>query len=459
MTVGKVNPSAFVAQEFATSWQWRIDTDPELAASLGQLPLRRSNHALDPRSLDSFNQRLEWVSRALNRIRTGISPEQYKTDLTKEEQLSYDLYVAQLEEYVTYTQKYRTFLCCVNRLEGPQSDLPLYARYLKVKTLSDREFYRDFLNAIPKQIEEVVSLLNSGLTEKRTPPQVSLDGVVEQLRGMIKMKLVVFSKPIEGCFTLPDEKSLKEACENLIKGPVMDAFTSLAGFLERDYIPNLRTEISATKGYPDGNSYYKACLKFHTTTSMTPQDVHQLGLDEVKRVREAMEAIATDAGYEGKLEKYLLYLRNAPEFEPKSAAALLGHFRDIVGRISPALLNIIHWKTLPRQPVEITETPAASASMAPAAYYLAGSTNPTSPRPGMFYVNTSELSTRRTYECEALALHEAIPGHHTQAAIQGENPLPDFRRFCEDRRYFEAPCRFPFYTGYIEGWGLHSGKL
>jgi uncharacterized protein (DUF885 family) len=172
-----------------------------------------------------------------------------------------------------------------------------------------------------------------------------------------------------------------------------------------------------------------------------------------------MEAIATDAGYEAKLEEYLLYLRNAPEFEPKSAAALLGHYRDIVGRIAPALLNIIHLKTLPRQPVEITETPAASASMAPAAFYLAGSTNPTSPRPGMFYVNTSELSTRRTYECEALALHEAIPGHHTQAAIQGENSLPDFRRFCEDRRYFEAPCRFPFYTGYIEGWGLHSGKL
>jgi uncharacterized protein (DUF885 family) len=111
-------------------------------------------------------------------------------------------------------------------------------------------------------------------------------------------------------------------------------------------------------------------------------------------------------------------------------------------------------------PFSITETPAAHAQSAPAAYYLAGSANAVSPRPGTFYVNTSALPTRRTYECEALALHEAIPGHHTQAAIQGENAdLPDFRSYQEDRRYFEAPCRFPFYTGYIEGWGLHSETL
>ena len=96
--------------------------------------------------------------------------------------------------------------------------------------------------------------------------------------------------------------------------------------------------------------------------------------------------------------------------------------------------------------------------MAPAAYYLAGSTDPRAPRPGVFYVNTSELSTRRTYESQALALHEGIPGHHLQGAIQGEaTGIPEFLRFQEDRRYFEAPCRFPFYTGYIEGWGLHSG--
>ncbi|KAL3920577.1 MAG: hypothetical protein SGILL_003193, partial [Bacillariaceae sp.] len=173
---------------------------------------------------------------------------------------------------------------------------------------------------------------------------------------------------------------------------------------------------------------------FHTTTSMTPQEIHQLGLDEIKRVRNSMQSIAASDGYAGRLPEYLEHLRTSAEFEPTSAEDLLAHYRDIVGRIYPALLNLFHLNTLPRQPLEITETPVESAKMAPAAYYLAGSTDSSAPRPGMFYVNTSELPTRRTYECQALSLHEALPGHHTQGAIQGELPLPDFQRFLEDRR-------------------------
>ena len=476
-----LSPSEFVTQEYAATWQWRIDTDPELAASLGMLSRRRSKHALDPRSLQAFEQRLNWVDRALERIRTGITPEQVQNGLSKEEQLSYELYVEQLSDYVTYTKKHKAYLCCVNRLEGPQTDLALYARYLPLKTSENREFYRDFLRAIPTQLDEVTELLNFGLQEKRTPPQVSLSGVVDQIRGMITEGLKVFSGPITGCFNLPQEEKLQKECTNLIGGPVKDAFSNFADFLENAYIPNLRTEISAEKGFPDGKSYYEDCLKFHTTTSMNPDEVHQLGLEEVTRVRNEMETIAAGAGYEGKLDAYIEYLRTSSEFEPKSATSLLAHYRDIVGRIFPKMLDLFHLSTLPRQPLEITETPAASASMAPAAYYLAGSTDSNAPRPGMFYVNTSELPTRRTYECEALSLHEAIPGHHTQGAIQGETPLPEYRRYQEDRRYFEAPCRFPFYTGYIEGkfgmsysllklcrfltlnfdgvgWGLHSGK-
>lgn len=454
-----MTPSEFIAKEFASTWQWRIETDPEFAASLGMLARRRSTHPLDPRSLQSFEQRLQWVERALDRIKTGITPEQIDNDLTKDERLSLELYVKQLSDYVTYTAKHKAYLCCVNRLEGPQTDLALYARYLPLKTLQNREFYRDFLQAIPKQLGEVRELLNQGLLEKRTPPQVSLGGVVDQIRGMVDSGLVAFSNPIRDCFDLPKEEDLMKECESAIAGPVRDAFSGFADFLERDYIPNLRTEISAEKGYPDGKTYYEDCLKFHTTTNMTPDEIHQMGLSEITRVRSEMERIAADDGYAGRLEEYLEHLRTSPEFEPKSPATLLAHYRDIAGRLYPALLRLFHLNTLPRQPLEILETPAANAPMAPAAYYLAGSTDSTAPRPGMFYVNTSELPTRRTYECEALTLHEAIPGHHIQGAIQGETPLPEYRRYQEDRRYFEAPCRFPFYTGYIEGWGLHSGKF
>mmetsp|Transcript_27843 Transcript_27843/g.61314 ORF Transcript_27843/g.61314 Transcript_27843/m.61314 type:complete len:637 (-) Transcript_27843:2906-4816(-) len=445
------SPSDFVAQEFAATWQWRIDTDPELAASLGMLSRRRSTHALDPRSPESFEQRLSWVDRALERIKKGITPEQVTNHLSKEERLSLDLYLEQLEDYTRYTRKYKSYLCCVNRLEGPQTDLALYCRYLPVKTRADREFYRDFLKAIPNQLREVRALLQQGLSERITPPRVSLSGVVNQLRGMVDSDLESFAKPIH-------EADLKKECEGLML-TAKAAFGKFADFLQDDYVPNLRTEISASKGYPNGEEYYADCLRFHTTTSMTPKEIHQLGLEEVQRVRKEMEVIAANDGYRGKIDQYLAHMRTSPKFEPKSSLALLAHYRDITGRLYPALLSLFHTNSLPRQPLEITETPKASASMAPAAYYLAGSTDSNAPRPGMFYVNTSKLATRRTYECEALALHEAIPGHHIQGAIQAECDLPEFRKFAEDRRYFEAPCRFPFYTGYIEGWGLHSETL
>ena len=446
---------AILRAEMAATWQWRIETDPELAAALGFLAHRRSVHALDPRSVQSFQQRQEWLQKALTRVLDTVQRE----NLTPFNQLSYDLYVMQLQDYVTFVPKHKAYLCCINRLEGPQTDLALYAKYLPVKTTEQRLFYFEFLKAIPVQLSEVTELLQTGLQEKRTPPQISLDGVVPQIRRMVEGKLEAFRGPIASAF--PDsEQDTLNACIEQIQGPVADAFSKLADFLEHDYVPNLRTEISAVNGYPDGASYYKDCLAFHTTTGMSPEDIHQLGLDEVARVRNEMETIAALDGYEGRLEEYLEHLRTSDKYTPTSAEAHVANFRNITGKIAPALLNIFHLHTLPRMPFSITETPAAHAQSAPAAYYLAGSANAVSPRPGTFYVNTSALPTRRTYECEALALHEAIPGHHTQAAIQGENAdLPDFRSYQEDRRYFEAPCRFPFYTGYIEGWGLHSETL
>jgi len=449
--------TALLRHEMTSTWQWRIDTDPELAAGLGLLHHRRSQHALDPRSLDSFARRLAWMEGALKRI-NALRPEQVQSDLSAQDRLSHKLYVAQLTDYVQYTKEHRAYLCCINRLEGPQTDLPLYARYLPVKTKEDRLFYCKFLESVPRQLGEVAGLLRQGLKEGRTPPKVSLDGVVKQVRGMVEGGLEAFIKPIEGKFDMPVEQELERQCNAFIKASV-SAFDDLAAFLEREYIPNLRADIAASTGYPSGTMYYQDCLNFHTTTTMTPKEIHQLGIDEVARMRRSMQDIAAQDGYEGRLEDYMEHLRTSPEYEPTSAEALCAHYRDITGRISPELLNIFHLKTLPRLPFNIVETPSASAAMAPAAYYLAGSADSSSARPGTFYVNTSELKTRRTYECEALALHEAIPGHHTQAAIQGEADIPAFRRYCEDRRYFEAPCRFPFYTGYIEGWGLHCETL
>ena len=428
--------------EMAALWQWRMETDPELAAALGFLSIRtgstnNSTHALDPRSVDSFQCRYQYIQASLERIQSSVKRE----ELNLEDQLSYDLYVQQLSDYIEYSPKHMAYLNCINRLEGPQNDLPLYANYLPLKTTAQRLFYYKFLCTIPQQLKENIELLQLGLQLHRTPPQISLDGVPQQIHTMIINDFVSFRTPLmEGKVFPDDEQDDYQSCLEQISGPVTLAFTIFVDFLEQQYIPNLRTEISATKGYPDGITYYNDCLKFHTTTTMTPTEIHQLGLDEVQRVRNEMLSIAAQEGYENRLDEYLQYLRTAPEYTPTSADALLSKFRDITGRIAPAMLQLFHITTLPRMPFAITETPVAHAQTAPAAYYLAGScADRNNPRPGMFYVNTSELTTRRIYECEALALHEAIPGHHTQGAIQGENDtLPSFRRYAEDRRYFEG---------------------
>ena len=422
--------------EMAAMWRWRIETDPELAAALGFLSTRNSTHALDPRSVDSFQCRLAYIQQSFERIQTSVKRE----ELNPDDQLSYDLYVQQLSDYIEFSPKHMAYLNCINRLEGPQNDLPLYANYLPLKTTEQRGFYYKFLCSIPQQLKENLELLQLGLQLHRTPPQISLDGVPQQMRTMIENEFLIFRAPLAEGNIFPDtEQEMYHSCLEQISGPVTLAFTIFVDFLEQQYIPNLRTEISATKGYPDGITYYNDCLKFHTTTNMTPDEIHQLGLDEVQRVRNEMLNIAAQEGYENRLDDYLQYLRTAPEYTPTSADALVSKFRDITGRIAPAMLQLFHIDTLPRMPFAITETPPAQAKTAPAAYYLAGSADRTAPRPGKFYVNTSELSTRRTYECEALALHEAIPGHHTQGAIQGENDnLPSFRRYAEDRRYFEG---------------------
>lgn len=158
-----MNAKELLQNEYAKTWQWRIDTDPELAASMGMLSRRRSSHALDPRSLKSFEQRLKWVEKALARVRDiDITP------LDERNSLIYQLYEEQLMNYVSYTKKHRAYLCCVNRMEGPQTDLPLYANYLPVKTLEQQNFYKQFLGAVPNQLAEVQSLLQQGKQIGRT---------------------------------------------------------------------------------------------------------------------------------------------------------------------------------------------------------------------------------------------------------------------------------------------------
>lgn len=360
----------------------------------------------DDRSLESFERRLEWAKRALKRVLQRVSRDELTTVVDVR---SYDLYLQQLHNYVRLVPQHKAYLCCINRLEGPQTDLPYLASVLPLKTSRQRQIYLNFLRSIPRKLEEAMELLQQGLEERRTPPQVSLDGVVEQIDQMLTGNLQEFADPIQNAFP-PSEEHVEQACHDEISGPVKRAFTSLADYLRTEYVPNLRTEMSAVKGYPNGAQYYKNCFAFHTTTSMTTQQVHELGLQEVKRVTDEMADIAAYYGYEGRFDEFLRHMRTSPDHEPESADALFTHYRDIVGQIASKLLQLFHLKNLPRTPLSIVEKYSPTA---PPAHYQPGSSKPRAPRPGLFCINTSKLPTRRTYDCIALTLHEAIPGEQS----------------------------------------------
>jgi len=220
------------------------------------------------------------------------------------------------------------------------------------------------------------------------------------------------------------------------------SYELLHTFLKDDYVPNCRETIGRS-ALPDGKAWYAYMVRPITTTDLTPQQIHEIGLSEVKRIRGEMEKIKKQTGFEGDLQEFFEFLRTDKQFFYDTPAQLLAGYRDICKRADPELIRL--FRKLPRQPYGIKPVPSYSEQSVTTAYYQPGSIN--AGRPGYFFANTYALETRPKWEMEALSLHEAVPGHHFQIAIADElEGLPEFRK--NDR-----------YTAYVEGWGLYAESL
>jgi uncharacterized protein (DUF885 family) len=194
---------------------------------------------------------------------------------------------------------------------------------------------------------------------------------------------------------------------------------------------------------PDGEAWYAHLVRVYTTTNVTPKEVHELGLSEVARIRDAMAVVEEEAGYAGRRDEFLEFLRTDDQFFYSSAAELLRGYRDIAKRVDPELPRL--FGTLPRLPYGVSPVPDHEAPSTTTAYYLRGS--PTTGRPGMFAANTYDLRSRPKWEMEALTLHEAVPGHHLQISLAAElEGVPPFRALGG-------------YTAFVEGWGLYAESL
>lgn len=339
---------------------------------------------------------------------------------------------------------------------GPFVGLPQFPARLTFTTRAHYEDYLTRLRTLGSYLDSIEADLRAGLAAGRTPPRVVLRGAPLQARAVADGRFR--SHPEEHPMFAPFRgesapEDLRKAARDLIVSDVLPAWQRFARFVEREYIPGCRETIGASE-LPDGPASYAAELRYHTTLDLSAEEIHQVGLAEVARIRTEMFAVIDETGFAGEhpgLAGEALFraftddLRTDPRFYHKTAADLLRHYRDICKRMDAELPGL--FGNLPRLTYGVKPLPDFIAPTAPTAYYYPGSLK--NGVAGNFMANTSKLAQRPKYEAIALALHEAVPGHHLQGALAQE---------LEETGLHEWRTTL-YFTSFGEGWGLYSERL
>ena len=438
---------------FDRFWTWRLQNAPEFATAIGK---HDYDDRLDEMSLPSYLRRRDAAQSFLDEVKKLLlSAPTTDRSLT----LNLNLLKLDLESFIEGNE-HRTYTFPINQLEGPQIDFPRLISYTK-KSSSD-EYNKLFqrLKLFPRQIEEVITLMKTGIQENRTMHSISIEKVPGQLMEVAATS-VDDSKFFDGFKKKPESISTDEWDEivktgrELISELVLPAYTKLANFIDDEYKSHTRSEIAASS-LPNGQEYYKQCLKFHTSTNWSAQEIHDLGKREVEKINIKMKDVMNQVNFLGGISQFKTFMKTDAQFKFMSKEDMLNKYNETAAKIADVLPK--YFKRTPVIRYSITEVPAEVADSFPTAYYLAPPEDGT--RPGTFFLNTHEPETRNRYEAVALSLHEAEPGHHLQSALTMEqDSLVDFRRFMEDRKYYEPPARFAMNTAYVEGWGLYSEYL
>jgi len=338
-------------------------------------------------------------------------------------------------------------LLAVHQREGPQIWMPTIADRTTLVRSEDFRSYLRRLEGIPAFIDGTIALLEMGVERGFQTPCATLEGVLDQYDALLVADPAqsLFARPFAAFpATVPvaDRDALRAEALAVIGERVLPALAKLRKYLADEYIPVCRSSLGAAD-LPNGEMFYAHRVRVQTTTSLSPSEIHALGLAEVARIRAAMEERIAAAGFEAGFAAYIEHLRTEPRYYHGSAAELLAGYRDICKRIDAELPRF--FGRLPRAPYGVREIPAHEAPRSTTAYYMPAP--PDGTRPGWFYANTHDLRARPKYEMVALALHEAVPGHHLQIALANElEGRPAFRRTLH-------------FTAFFEGWALYAESL
>jgi uncharacterized protein (DUF885 family) len=355
-----------------------------------------------------------------------------------------DLYAQQLRDAVEGFEL-RTYLFALNQRGGVQTDLSI-VDVLPFATQADYESWTVRIERWPAKVDATIVLLREAIARRLLWPRIVMERVPAQLdRQLVAPELHPFFAPftrVPHGVAEAGVAPLRERARSAIAGGVLPALRRLRAFLADEYLPAAPHEVGLAH-VPGGEAIYAYLARVNTTTAMKPKAIHELGLREVARIREAMTSVAPRTGYHGSLGDVFAQMRGDPANYHHSAGDLLLAYRALAKRIDPELVRFFH--LLPRQPYGVAPIPASIAPDTTTAYYQPGAIDGT--RAGTYCVNLYRPDQRPIYEMPVLTLHESVPGHHLQFALAAElGSLPDFRRSA-------------YYVGYSEGWGLYAESL
>lgn len=439
------------ANIFEKFWEWRLEESPEFATAIG---IHYHDAFLDDLSTDAFRRREHMAGEFLQMLTKE------KENLSSESvQINYVLLEQEIKQFLRGL-KFKSYYFPLNQLEGPQADFPRLISWMKADTLADYQKIISRLQLFPTQIAQTIALLKQGASEGCTMAAESIKAVPTQLEAAVKGSATESSiyKPFLN-FPSPinetDQRNLKGTAKQLIEEKVFPAYQELATYLKTEYLPNVRSNPGICC-LENGVDYYQECLRFHTTTELTPEQIHKIGKSEVERISIKMEEVMKQVNFHGDLQAFQSSVKSDPKFHFKNDEDMFSTYKEIASKIKSLLGKIV--KTVPSLQYSVEPVPKAMAEGFPGAYYLNPSIDGT--RPGTFYLNTHKVEERSKIECVSLSLHEAEPGHHLQCSFAMEQKeLPSFRRYVEDRVYYQSPGRFALNTGYLEGWGLYCEYL
>jgi uncharacterized protein (DUF885 family) len=431
------DPVVNLQQLIDDHWEWTLREAPTFASSLGDL---RYNDRWPDASLAAIERSHEEEKTFLKRL-DAIDAAQ----LSPADRLNYELLRKKLATAIEEFH-FGGYLMPVNQMGGIQDENTL-ADALRFNSRKDYDDWLARLRRLPEYIRQTIALLRAGTGRGLLPPRIIMQRVPVQVRKQLveDVEKSPFFKPFvrfPDDLAAEDRAKLVDAARTTITDSVMPAYRELLKYLEEEYLPACYDDIGAWR-LPDGDEFYAFKARRITTTNLSPDQIHEIGLAEVRRIRTDMESIVREVGFTGTFAEFLTMLRTDRRFYFDSPAELMAAYREVCKRIDPALPRL--FKHLPRTPYDIQPIPEQTAPDVTTAYYRPPAADGS--RAGTYFVNLYRPEMRPKYEIEALSLHEAVPGHHLQIALAGElGELPKFRRY-------------GMFTAYVEGWGLYSERL